>query len=80
MLAGPVAGGPRDRRDNAPLAVSIDWYEKVACQPDEILHIDANEIWEELSIPKQATGQELIEIWANLLRNIPERCVDVEGR
>ena len=80
MVAGPVAGGPRDRTDNTPLAVSYDWYEKVACPPDEIRHIDAYEIWEELAIPKKTTGNELVEIWATLLRNMPERCIDVDGR
>jgi hypothetical protein len=74
LIAGPSAGGPWDHGDDAPRSVSEKWFD-VVCPKHERRIINTEEVkpairWE--------TGDVIFNHWQQLLRDAPERCIEVQ--
>ncbi|KAJ6452624.1 hypothetical protein C8R45DRAFT_639454 [Mycena sanguinolenta] len=73
IVSGPVAGGPFEPGDPAPRAIHKLWFE-VVCPPHERRYINTTEV---KSAVAQATGSEVLAHWQRVLRDVPERCVEI---
>ena len=75
LLAGPSVGGPWGRGDGAPRSVSEKWFD-VVCPKEERRIINSEEVkpairWE--------NGDVIFNRWQQLLRDAPERCIEVQA-
>ena len=74
LISGPSAGGPWDHGDEAPRSVSEKWFD-VVCPKHERRIINTEEVkpairWE--------TGDVIFNRWEQLLRDAPERCIEIQ--
>ncbi|KAJ7465068.1 hypothetical protein FB451DRAFT_1041630 [Mycena latifolia] len=74
IISGPMAGGPWDAGDPAPRSVSADFFD-VVCPPSERRIINTRDV--KPQIPGDAGGDVVLAHWAKVLREAPERCVEV---
>ena len=73
LISGPVAGGMWDPEDPAPRSITEDWY-NIVCPKSERLILNTKDIkpavqWE--------PGDVVFNHWKRILRDAPERCVEV---
>lgn len=73
MEPGPLAGGPFPQGDDAPRAVMKDYFDKVC---PKALVLDHEALISRLG-PDYSAGT-LVDAWVELLRSIPERCVEIK--
>ncbi|KAJ6473352.1 hypothetical protein C8R47DRAFT_1221491 [Mycena vitilis] len=73
IVSGPVAGGPLDPDDTSPRAVSADWFDIVCPQPVR-RYINTRDVKPSL---KDASGIAILSRWQTLLRDAPERCIEI---
>ncbi|KIK69922.1 hypothetical protein GYMLUDRAFT_34323 [Collybiopsis luxurians FD-317 M1] len=75
LISGPAAGGPWEEGDTAPRAISERWYD-VVCPPEERRIMNTREfkppVW-------NSPGIDMLNHWAKVLREAPERCVEIQG-
>ncbi|KAJ6550104.1 hypothetical protein B0H19DRAFT_1211458 [Mycena capillaripes] len=75
IVSGPVAGGPFESDDTAPRAVSEDWFD-VVCPRNERRYINTRDVKPAV---KEAPGVEVLAHWKTVLRDAPERCIEIVG-
>ncbi|GLB38601.1 hypothetical protein LshimejAT787_0504660 [Lyophyllum shimeji] len=75
LIAGTVVGQPFDEGDDAPRSISETWFD-VVCPWKERRFIGTNEIKQSLA---WKNGQETFDGWAKILRDAPERCIEVQA-
>ncbi|KAJ7504088.1 hypothetical protein B0H11DRAFT_2353118 [Mycena galericulata] len=68
-----VAGGPFEADDPAPRAVSEAWFD-VVCPRRERRYINTRDVKPAVN---QAPGIEVLNHWQTLLRDAPERCIEI---
>ncbi|KAJ7798475.1 hypothetical protein B0H14DRAFT_2906708 [Mycena olivaceomarginata] len=73
IVSGPVAGGPFEPGDPAPRAISSDWFD-VVCPRSERRYINTRDVKPAVA---HAPGTEVLAHWQQVLRDAPERCVEV---
>ncbi|KII83763.1 hypothetical protein PLICRDRAFT_440474 [Plicaturopsis crispa FD-325 SS-3] len=73
LIAGPTAGGPWDADDDAPRSVSAAWFDHV-CPRAARRIITTDSVKPAL---RDAQGDVIHAHWTKLLRDAPERCVEV---
>jgi hypothetical protein len=73
LIAGPAAGGPWDPHDPAPRSISADWFD-IVCPVHERRIIHTRDVKPALA---DASGDTLFSHWATLLREAPERCIQI---
>ncbi|KAJ7205855.1 hypothetical protein B0H12DRAFT_1034925 [Mycena haematopus] len=73
IVSGPVAGGPFEPGDPAPRAISKDWFD-VVCPRSERRYINTRDVKPAVA---QAPGSEVLAHWQAVLRDAPERCVEI---
>lgn len=73
LIAGPTAGGPWDDGDPAPRSVSEEWFD-VVCPKSERRIINTRDVKPAL---KDLPGDEVFGHWERLLREAPERCIEI---
>ncbi|KAJ7838801.1 hypothetical protein B0H14DRAFT_3087046 [Mycena olivaceomarginata] len=73
ILSGPMAGGPWDPSDPAPRSISERWFD-VVCPQEERRVIVSADIKPPLA---DLPGAEVFAAWETLLRDAPERCVEI---
>jgi hypothetical protein len=76
IVSGPVASGPFESDDPAPHAVSQDWFD-VVCPKDERRYIDINAPGANPAVAQQASGIDILTHWRTVLRDAPERCLEI---
>ncbi|KAJ7473632.1 hypothetical protein B0H11DRAFT_2036669 [Mycena galericulata] len=77
IVSGPVAGGAFGRVDPAPRAISEAWFD-VVCPRRERRYINTGDVKPAVA---EAPGVEVLAHWKTLLRDAPERCIEiVEGK
>ncbi|CAK5269822.1 unnamed protein product [Mycena citricolor] len=73
IVSGPMAGGPWASDDPAPRSISAKWFD-VVCPLSERRLLNTTEVKPfVLSKP----GIEVLDRWAQVLRDAPERCIEV---
>ncbi|EDR13635.1 uncharacterized protein LACBIDRAFT_308809 [Laccaria bicolor S238N-H82] len=75
LMSGPAAGGPWDPEDPAPRSVSEKWFD-IVCPKSERRIINTRDVkpaiyWE--------NGDVIFEHWEKLLKDAPERCIEVQA-
>ncbi|KAJ7473630.1 hypothetical protein B0H11DRAFT_1728982 [Mycena galericulata] len=75
IVSGPVAGGPFEGDDPAPRAISQDWFD-VVCPVRERRYINTRTVKPAV---EQAPGIEVLTHWQKVLRDAPERCIEIIG-
>jgi len=73
LISGPSAGGPWDAGDPAPRSISETWFD-VVCPPSERRIIVSSDVKKAV---KEADGIDIFTHWRDLLRDAPERCIEV---
>ncbi|KAJ6454345.1 hypothetical protein C8R45DRAFT_601416 [Mycena sanguinolenta] len=73
IVSGPVAGGPFEPGDPAPRSISADWFD-VVCPRHERRYLNTREVKPAVA---QATGTEVLAHWQTVLRDAPERCIEI---
>ena len=73
LISGPSAGGPWEAGDPAPRSISETWFD-VVCPPSERRIIVSSDIKKAV---KDADGIVIFNHWRDLLRDAPERCIEV---
>ena len=72
LIAGPTAGGPWDE-DESPRSVSEQWFD-VVCPRSERRIINTRDVKPAVS---NSPGDEVFAHWVKLLRDAPERCIEI---
>ncbi|KAF9005523.1 hypothetical protein BDQ17DRAFT_1399176 [Cyathus striatus] len=75
LIAGPSAGGPWDPEDEAPRSVSKEWYD-VVCPPKDRRIISTGDVKPDIMWD---TGDVIFRTWEKLLRDAPERCIEIQS-
>lgn len=75
LIAGSVVGEPWAEGDNSPRSISAEWFDKV-CPWDERQFIHTGDIKPGLA---WKSGLEIFDHWVKLLRDAPERCIEVQA-
>ncbi|KAJ6550098.1 hypothetical protein B0H19DRAFT_951655 [Mycena capillaripes] len=73
IVSGPVAGGAFESDDTAPRAVSEDWFD-VVCPWHKRRYINTRDIKPAVA---QAPGIDVLNHWAAVLRDAPDRCIEI---
>lgn len=73
LISGPAAGGPWEKGDNAPRSVSEAWFD-VVCPESERRIINTRDVKPAL---RESLGDEVLAHWVKLLRDAPERCIEI---
>ncbi|KAJ7442736.1 hypothetical protein B0H11DRAFT_2347743 [Mycena galericulata] len=73
IVSGPVAGGAFATDDPAPRAISEAWFD-VVCPHVERRYIETIDVKPAVA---HAPGVEVFTHWRTLLRDAPERCVEI---
>ncbi|KAJ7901532.1 hypothetical protein B0H13DRAFT_2335924 [Mycena leptocephala] len=73
IVSGSVADGPFEADDPAPRAVSETWFD-VVCPHHERRYINTRDVKPAVN---QAPGIEVLNHWQTLLRDAPERCIEI---
>ncbi|KAJ7479327.1 hypothetical protein B0H11DRAFT_1725609 [Mycena galericulata] len=73
LISGPAAGGPFEEDDQAPRAVSTEWFD-VVCPQSERRYINTRDVKPALA---HAPGIDVLTHWQTLLRYAPERCIEI---
>ncbi|KAF8609024.1 hypothetical protein BDV93DRAFT_486502 [Ceratobasidium sp. AG-I] len=76
LLSGPTAGASWGAGNRHPRAISQKWWETV-CPLARRKVLNADDIMKEIG--KDSDGLKMLEEWANLLRGIPDSCVEIVG-
>ncbi|KZW02343.1 hypothetical protein EXIGLDRAFT_734488 [Exidia glandulosa HHB12029] len=79
FMSGPSAGGPYPPEWNARPSISAEWW-NVICPPARRRQISSDRAWEELALGDKFDGEEVVAKWAKYLRDMPEACVEIDGR
>ncbi|KAF9068591.1 hypothetical protein BDP27DRAFT_1224103 [Rhodocollybia butyracea] len=74
LISGPAAGGPWDEGDDAPRSISERWFDEV-CPPNELRIVNTREV--KLAV-WNSPGIDMLNHWADFLRNAPERCLEIQ--
>ncbi|KAG6827606.1 hypothetical protein H0H92_011145 [Tricholoma furcatifolium] len=75
LIGGTVVGQPFDEGDDAPRSVSASYFDEV-CPWDERRFIHTGDLKPDLAWKQ---GNEIFEAWAKLLRDAPERCIEIQA-
>ncbi|KAJ7816256.1 hypothetical protein B0H13DRAFT_2257990 [Mycena leptocephala] len=73
IVSGPVAGGEFESDDEAPRAISDKWFE-IVCPKTERRYINTREVKPTVA---EASGIDVLAHWQKVLRDAPERCVEI---
>ncbi|KAJ1304800.1 hypothetical protein OPQ81_005936 [Rhizoctonia solani] len=76
LFSGPAAGAPWGPGDHHPRAISDKWW-NVVCPLWKRKVIKADEIVEQIG--KELDGVTVLNEWTSLLKDIPEKCVEIIG-
>ncbi|CUA66639.1 hypothetical protein RSOLAG22IIIB_00080 [Rhizoctonia solani] len=76
FMDAPTAGGPWSAGDNSPRAVSETWYDTI-CPPEARVTLDTAEVAGHI---KDSDAKTLIDFWSQKLRDMDDRCVEVNGK
>lgn len=76
MLISVHAGGPWPKGDGTPRAVSDEWYNKVCPEKGRVI-LNTGIVGVHL---KDSDAKTLIDFWSKQLRDMKERCVEIDGR
>ncbi|KZW02698.1 hypothetical protein EXIGLDRAFT_637291 [Exidia glandulosa HHB12029] len=79
FMSGPTAGGPWPAGVDAPRAISSSWWE-TACPPSRRRSIDASQLWNQIGLDEDSDGETIVSKWAAYLKDLPDPCVQVDGR
>lgn len=71
-----LTGGPWPTGDSAPRAVSEEWYDTI-CPTKDRVTLDTETVAGHL---KDSDAQTLIDFWSKKLRDMEDRCVEIDGR
>ncbi|KAG6841017.1 hypothetical protein C0991_002565, partial [Blastosporella zonata] len=75
LIGGSVIGGPFDEGDDAPRSVSEKYFDKV-CPWHERRFFKTGDVKPELA---WKNGDEIFDHWSKLLRDAPERCIEIQA-
>ena len=73
LISGPTVGGSWDPMDKAPRSISHVWYDTVCPESDRKI-ITTPEIKPAVA---NAEGTEVFAAWERVLKDTPERCVEI---
>jgi hypothetical protein len=73
LIAGPVVGDPWDPHDPMPRSISESWFD-VVCPKHERRIIRTQDVKPAVA---DAPGDVLFAHWARILREAPERCIEI---
>ncbi|KAG8757680.1 hypothetical protein FRC11_004345 [Ceratobasidium sp. 423] len=76
FMDAPTAGGAWPTGDNAPRAVSEAWYDTI-CPPDARVVLDTEKVAGHI---KEEDAKTLIDFWAQKLRDMDDKCIEIDGR
>ncbi|KIJ56441.1 hypothetical protein M422DRAFT_150501 [Sphaerobolus stellatus SS14] len=79
FISGPTAGGPLPPALEAfsiPRAIRRDIWEK-HCPLERRIILNVHDVNEELGLHKNSEGREILERWAEKLREMPDECVEL---
>ncbi|CAE6466391.1 unnamed protein product [Rhizoctonia solani] len=76
LLSGPTSGMPWGPNDQHPRAVSQKYWE-VVCPGSERRVVNADEVMKQVG--RESDGIKMLTDWAKLMRDMPERCVEIQG-
>ena len=71
-----VLGGPWPAGDKTPRAVTEEWYDTICPMKDRV-RLDTETVAGHL---KDADAQTLIDFWSKKLREMDDRCIEIDGR
>lgn len=76
-LAGPLIGGPFEPGEDAPRAVSKNWFNQV-CPPSERVIIDTEDVNdEEIRYSTTIGASYMFDRWVEKLSSMEERCIEI---
>ncbi|KAG6809114.1 hypothetical protein H0H93_016107, partial [Arthromyces matolae] len=75
LIGGTVVGQPFDEGDDAPRSVSSKYFDEV-CPWSERRFIGTDDVKPGLAWKQ---GTEIFDHWAKLLRDAPERCIEIQA-
>src|SRR5437867_3853255 len=79
FLGGPTAGGSWGEGETAPRSVSREWFERL-CPERERLVLNGTEEAIRMGFVQGVTTTDIVmEKWAERLRTIEHRCVQISG-
>lgn len=76
FMDAPTAGGPWPAGDKTPRAVTEEWYDTV-CPTSDRVRLDTETVAGHL---KDSDAQTLINFWSKKLREMDDRCIEIDGR
>ncbi|KEP46874.1 GDP-fucose protein O-fucosyltransferase [Rhizoctonia solani 123E] len=76
LFSGPAAGASWGPGNHHPRAISDKWW-NVACPLFKRKVIKADDIFKQIG--KQLDGDEILSKWTSLLKDIPDKCVEIIG-
>ncbi|KAG8703235.1 hypothetical protein FRC12_006604 [Ceratobasidium sp. 428] len=76
FMDAPTAGGSWPPDDKTPRAVTEDWYNTV-CPKNQRVTLDTETVAGHL---KDSDAQTLINFWSKKLKEMDERCIEIDGR
>ncbi|KAG8856913.1 hypothetical protein FRB96_006176 [Tulasnella sp. 330] len=76
FISGPTAGGSMGPNITTPRAVYNTYWDQV-CPPERRTHLRVNEIHEKHGIGKDSEGVEILNLWAKILSESQDPCIDV---
>jgi len=75
LTSGPAVGGSWEPGDPAPRSVNLNYFNKV-CPPSERRIINTEDVKPEI---RWDNGDVIFERWETLLRDAPERCIEIQS-
>ncbi|KAG5636177.1 hypothetical protein H0H81_008912 [Sphagnurus paluster] len=75
LIGGSVVGQPFDEGDDAPRSISEKWFD-IVCPWKERRFIYTGDVKPRVA---HKNGDETFDHWAKLLRDAPERCIEVQS-
>ncbi|THH11621.1 hypothetical protein EW145_g565 [Phellinidium pouzarii] len=72
FIAGPTVGAPFGEDEIIPRSVTKEYFQRVCPQPALIKSDDVNGL-----LGTSASAEVMMKAWSDLLRKMPERCVEV---
>ncbi|ELU38209.1 hypothetical protein AG1IA_07763 [Rhizoctonia solani AG-1 IA] len=76
FMDAPTAGGVWPGGDPTPRAVSEEWYDTICPKGDRVV-LDTEKVAGHL---KESDAQTLIDFWAQKLKDMDDKCVEIDGR